>query len=161
MAMTIYMKVTGKNQGEIQGDCTQQGRENMIIGYSMDHTVEIPRDTHTGLPTGQRIHKPFEITTNMGKHTPKLFQACCSGEQMDVETDFYRINEKGQEEKYFSIKLQNAIIVESREWFPETFMEENKPYKHMQDIFFTYETIIWTYVIDGIEAEDSWKTPKS
>ena len=44
MAMTIYMKVTGKNQGEIKGDCTQQGRENLILCYFMDHTVEIPKD---------------------------------------------------------------------------------------------------------------------
>jgi len=68
MAMTIYMKVTGKNQGEIKGDCTQQGRENLILCYFMDHTVEIPKDTHTGLPTGQRIHLPLKVITNMGKH---------------------------------------------------------------------------------------------
>ena len=42
--MTIYMKVTGKNQGEIKGDCTQQGRENLILCYFMDHAVEIPKD---------------------------------------------------------------------------------------------------------------------
>jgi len=161
MAMTIYMKVTGKNQGEIQGDCTQQGRENLIMGYAMDHSVEIPRDTHTGLPTGQRIHQPLVFTTNMGKHAPKLFQACCSGEHLEVEITFYRISEKGQEEKYFTIKLKEAIVVNAREWFPPTFLEENKPYKHMLDIAFTYEDIIWTYTPDGIEAEDNWKAPKA
>ena len=161
MAMTIYMKVTGKNQGEIQGDCTQQGRENMVLCYFMDHAVEIPKDTHTGLPTGQRIHLPLKVITNMGKHTPKLFQACCSGEHLDVEITFFRISEKGQEEKYFTIKLKEAIIVNSREFFPYTFLEENKPFKHMQEIAFTYEDIIWTYTPDGIEAEDNWKAPKS
>lgn len=64
-----------------------------------------------------------------------------------------------QEEKYFTVKLQDAIVVESREWYPETFLEQNRSYKHMEDIFFTYETIIWTYVTDGIEAQDSWKKP--
>jgi type VI secretion system secreted protein Hcp len=161
MSMTSYMKIQGKTQGEIQGDCTQQGRENMILCYSLNHSVEIPKDTHTGLPTGQRIHHTFKVVTNMGKHTPKLFQACCTGESLDVEMHLYHINEKGQEEKYFQIKMQNAIVVESREWYPETFLEKNKPYKHMQDISFTYETIIWTDVVNGIEAEDSWKKPKS
>ncbi len=161
MAMTCYMTIKAKNQGDIQGDCTQQGRENTIILYGFDHTVEIPRDTHTGLPTGQRIHKALKVLTHMGKHTPKIFQACCTGEHMDVEIQMFRINEKGQEEKYFTIKLQDAIIVESREWFPETFVEGNRPFKHMEDILFTYETIIWTYVPDGVEAEDSWKKPVS
>ncbi len=161
MAMTCYMTIKAKSQGDIQGDCTQQGRENTILCYALDHTVEIPRDTHSGLATGQRIHKPLQVVTNIGKHTPKIFQACCTGEHMDVELQQYRINEKGQEEKYFTVKLQDAIIVQSREWYPETFVEENRPYKHMQDILFTYETIIWTYVPDGIEAEDSWKKPIS
>lgn len=159
MAMTIYMKIKAKKQGDIEGDCTQQGREKTILCYSMDHHVEIPRDTHTGLPTGQRIHKAITVSTHMGKHTPKLFQACTSGERMDVEINMFWINEKGQEEKYFTIKLEEAIVVDAREWFPATFLEENKPYKHMNDFSFTYETIIWTYVPDGIEAQDSWKKP--
>jgi type VI secretion system secreted protein Hcp len=29
----------------------------------------------------------------------------------------------------------------------------------MEDILFTYETSIWTYVPDGVEAQDSWKKP--
>ncbi len=159
MAMTAYMKIKGKNQGDIKGDCTQKGREDTILCYNLDHSVEIPRDTHTGLPTGQRIHKPFKITTHIGKHTPKIFQACCTGEHLDVELEAYQINEKGQEEKYYTVKLQEAIVVEAREWYPTTFLEENKAYRHMQDVFFTYETIIWTYVKDGIESEDSWKKP--
>jgi type VI secretion system secreted protein Hcp len=157
MAMTIYMKIKAKNQGDIEGDCPQKDREKMILCYGMDHNVEIPRDTHTGLPTGQRIHKPLTVTTHMGKYSPKLFQACASGEQMDVDIDMYWISDKGLEEKYFQIKLKNAIIVNAREWFPYTFMEENEHYKHMNDYSFTYETIIWTYVTDGIEAQDSWK----
>lgn len=161
MAMTTYMKIKAKNQGDIEGDCAQQGREKMVLCYSMEHNVEIPRDTHSGLPTGQRIHRPLTVTTHMGKHTPKVFQACTSGEQMDVEIQQFRINEKGQEEKYFTIKLENSIIVNAREWFPPTFLEENKPYQHMQEISFTYETIIWTYVPDGVEAQDSWKKPRS
>ena len=69
----------------------------------------------------------------------------------------YRIDEKGAEEHYYTIKLENAIIVEMQEYNPLTFMEENKPYKDMERVFFTYEKIIWTYEPDGIETEDSWK----
>ncbi|MBN1104074.1 MAG: type VI secretion system tube protein Hcp, partial [Deltaproteobacteria bacterium] len=56
MPMPCHMSVTGKNQGKIEGSCDIQGREGTILIYAVDHTVEIPRDTHTGLPTGKRIH---------------------------------------------------------------------------------------------------------
>ncbi|MGM0417343.1 MAG: Hcp family type VI secretion system effector [Thermodesulfobacteriota bacterium] len=162
MAMTGYMKLEGKNQGEIKGGCTQEGREDMILVYGISHHIEIPKDTHTGLPTGQRIHHPFLITKEIDKGSPLLYQACCSGEQFNnVEVDYYRINEKGQEEHYYTVKLQNAIIVSMTTYKPLTFLEQNKPYKDMEDVQFTYEKIIWTYESDGIESEDSWKTPKS
>lgn len=160
MAITIYMKAKGSSQGDIQGDVKQQGRENTILGYALEHKVEIPRDTHTGLPVGQRIHHPVIITTEIGKHTPKIFQACSTGEPLDVEFDFYRINDKGLEEKYYTVKLTKAIVIEASEWFPETFMPENKSYKHMQTISMSYEKIVWTHVPDGIEAEDAWNVPK-
>lgn len=160
--MTSYLKLTGANQGEIQGDCTQAGRENMILVYGFDHNVEIPRDTHTGLPTGQRIHKPFKIIKHKDKSSPKLYQATCTGEQFtDVELWFFRINETGQQEHYYTIKLQNAIIVQMQEFNPLTFLEQNKPYHDMEEVWFSYEKIVWTYETDGIEAEDDWKHPSS
>ncbi len=161
MAMTIYLTINGKSQGAIEGDCTQKGREKQIIGYALDHTMVIPQDTHTGLPTGQRVHKPFVITTDVGKATPKIFQACSTGERLDVTADFYRINDKGLEEKYYTVKLTNAIVVNAKEWFPETFINDHAGYKHMLTAALAYEKIVWTYVPDGIEAEDDWQTPKS
>lgn len=161
MAMTSYLKLTGTTQGAIEGDCTQQGHEKTILVYAMDHQVEIPRDTHTGLATGQRLHKPMVVTKHLDCASPKLQAACVSGERMtEVVLEFYRINERGLEEHYYTIKLENAIVVETRLFKPMTFIEENKPYHDMEEISFTYEKIIWTYVTDGIEAEDDWKKPK-
>jgi len=39
-------------------------------------------------------------------------------------------------------------------------LAENKPYHDMEEVQFTYEKIIWTAVVDGVEAEDDWKAPK-
>ena len=162
MANTMYLKVKGANQGDIKGDCSQTGREDTILVYSLDHAVEIPRDTHTGLPTGQRIHMPLKIQKHKDQASPLLYQACCSGERItEFELDFYRINDKGQEEHYYTIKLSNAIIVEMREYTPMTFLAENKPYRDMEEVSFSYEKIVWTYEPDGIEAEDDWKAPKA
>ena len=162
MAMTSYLTLTGKNQGAIDGDCTQAGREKTILVYDVQHEIEIPRDTHTGLPTGQRIHKPLVIIKHIDNASPKLMQACTSGEQFsDVTLKFYRINETGTEEHYYTVKLENAIIVNIRDFKPMTFLEQNKPYHDMEEVKFTYSKIIWTHEIDGIEAEDDWKTPKA
>ena len=73
--------------------------------------VEIPKDTHTGLPTGQRIHHPLTITKHLDQASPKLYKACCTGEQCTVTIDHYRIAADGTEEKYFTIKLEEAIVV--------------------------------------------------
>ncbi|MBA2880268.1 type VI secretion system secreted protein Hcp [Desulfosalsimonas propionicica] len=162
MAMTSYMTLEGNNQGKIDGDCSQGGREDMILLYAIDHEIEIPKDTHTGMPTGQRIHHPLKVTKHFDKATPKLYQACCSGEQFKtVEIQYYRINEKGQEEHYFTTKLEGAILVSTRAYKPMTFLEENKPYQDMEVLQFTYSKIIWTYEPDGIESEDDWKAPKA
>ncbi|NEX17107.1 MAG: type VI secretion system tube protein Hcp [Halochromatium sp.] len=158
MALTAYMTVDGKNQGNIKGDCTQSGKKkDTILVYAVDHKVEIPKDTHTGLPTGQRIHHPLTITKHKGPASPKLFKACCTGEQCTVTLDYYRIKSDGTEENYYTIKLENAIIVEMREDTPLTFLPENKPYHDMEDVSMTYSKITWTYNDGNIEFTDSWQ----
>ena len=78
----------------------------------------------------------------------------------NVTIEFYRISPKGTEEKYYTIKLENAVFVSSRLWVPDCLLPETRPLGHMEDIGLTYEKIVWTWEPDGIEAEDSWLTPK-
>lgn len=161
MAMPCHLSLEGNTQGKIDGSCEIEGREGTILVYKLEHSIGIPRDTHTGLPTGKRIHGSLTVTKEIDKSSPKLFQALTSGEQFkEVLLDFYRISPQGSEESYYTIKLENAIAVDIRAWFPETLIKENEPYKHMENVSFSYEKIIWTWVPDGIEAEDSWSTPK-
>lgn len=162
MALTGYLKLVGNNQGEIKGDCKQTGREDKILVYAWSQEIEIPKDTHTGLPTGQRIHKPLVITKSMDLASPLLMQAVTSGESMkEFQLDLYRITDKGTEEHYYSIKLEGAIIVRSQLYTKETFLEENKPYHNMEEVHFSYRKITHVYVPDGIEAEDDWSAPKA
>lgn len=162
MPMPCYMSVTGKNQGKIDGSCEIKGREKTILVYAMDHTIQIPRDSHTGLPTGARVHGPLMVEKEIDKSSPKLLQALTSGEQLsEVVIDYYRISPQGKEEKYYTVKLEDAIIVAAQSFFPETFLAENETYKHMEKISFTYGKIVWTWQPDGIEAEDAWKAPKA
>ena len=158
MALTAYMAVKGKSQGDMKGDCPQGGdKKDKILVYAVHHNVEIPKDTHTGLPTGQRIHHPLTITKAMDCASPMLYKACCSGEQCDVELDYYRIKPDGTEEKYFTVKLEEAIVVTMEHDTPLTFLPENKPYRDMEKVSFTYSKITWTYNDGNIEYVDNWK----
>ncbi len=162
MPMTSYLTLEGKNQGKIEGDCTQKGREKTILVYAVSHQIEIPRDKLTGLPTGQRIHKPLTVTKHTDPATPLLYQACASGEQMKKwQLDYYHINDKGQEELYYQVQLENAIVVSINHYKPMTFVEENKPYHDMEEVSFTYEKITWSHKVANKEAIDNWKEPKA
>ena len=48
---------------------------------SADNSVSIvsPRDAASGLPTGKRMHKPFVITKELDKSSPKLAEAVAKG----------------------------------------------------------------------------------
>ena len=74
MANTSYLTLTAAKQGDIKGDCTQEAYKDSILVYQTDHNVHIPRDTHTGLATGQRVHDPFMITKHKDQASPKLYQ---------------------------------------------------------------------------------------
>jgi type VI secretion system secreted protein Hcp len=155
------MTVKGKDQGDIEGSCTIKGHEKTILVWELDHSVTIPVNPSTGGTTGQRIHLPLVITKEIDKSSPKLQQAVCTGEKTEVLLEFWRISPAGKEEKYYTVKLEGATVVKTENYFPLTFLEESKVFKHMEKISFTYTKIIWTWVPDGIESEDNWEVPKS
>jgi type VI secretion system secreted protein Hcp len=162
MPMPCYLTVEGQNQGKIEGSTKVQGQEGKILVQAVDHTIEIPKSPQTGLPTGKRVHGAMSVTKEIDKSSPKLYQALTSGEQLkDVSLEFYRISPKGTEEKYYTVKLENAILTNMQSWTPNCLDLSNKQMGHMEDLAFTYEKITWTYEPDGIEAEDSWLAPKA
>jgi type VI secretion system secreted protein Hcp len=159
--MPCYLTLEGETQGKIEGSCEVQGHSGKILIQAVDHRIELPKSPQTGLPSGKRQHLGITLTKEIDKSSPKIFQAQCSGEQLSkVELEFYRISPKGTEEKYYTIRLEKAVVTSSRTWVPNCLAPENRQFGHMEDIALTYEKIVWTWEPDGIEAEDSWLTPK-
>ncbi|MCD6025562.1 MAG: Hcp protein [Solimicrobium sp.] len=162
MPMHCFLTLEGKNQGKIEGSVAIKGHEGKIEILAVDHTIDIPSNALSGKPSGQRVHGPKVLTKEIDKSSPKLFQALTSGEQFkSVVLEYYRISPKGTEEKYYTVRLSNAILTKMRAWVPNINSPENKQMGHMEDIAFTYEKITWTFDPDGIEAEDSWLAPKT
>lgn len=162
MPMPCYMTLEGESQGKIEGSCEVQGHQGKVMVQAVEHSIELPKSPQTGLPSGKRQHLGITLTKEIDKSSPKIFQAQCSGEQLKtVEIEFYRISPKGTEEKYYTIRLEKAVITGSRTWVPNCLDPDNRQYGHMEDVSLTYEKIIWTWEPDGIEAEDSWLAPKA
>ncbi|WP_039849948.1 MULTISPECIES: type VI secretion system tube protein TssD [Grimontia] len=159
MALTMYMSLTGKTQGDIKGGCIQShdSKKDKILVYQCEQETTIPKNPHDGLPTGQRIHNPLTVVKGLDVASPKIFQAVCSGERFsNVTLDFWRITAEGIEEHYYTIQLEDAIIVNRKAHTPLTFHPDNQAYMDMEEVSFSYSKIIHTYNDGNISAEDSW-----
>ena len=67
----------------------------------------------------------------------------------------------GIEEHYFTIKLEDAIVVSIKPYVPNCLDPKFESYGHMEDVAYTYRKIIWTWEPDGIESEDDWRVRKT
>ena len=158
MPMPAYLTLEGEKQGKIDGSCEQEGKEKTIIIQAFKHEVYIPRDPQSGMATGKRVHNPLSIVKTYDKSSPKLYLALVKGEHMkSVVIKWYRIKPTGEEEHYFTTKLEDAIIVSMKPWMPNCLDPSSESFTHMEEVSFTYRKAIWTWEPDGIEAEDDWK----
>jgi type VI secretion system secreted protein Hcp len=159
MPVHAYLTLKGSKQGDIKGSCDQEGHKGEILVQEFRHEVEIPRDPHSGQPTGRRVHKPMSLTKVFDKASPLLYQALCTGEMITEATlKWYRIK-AGTEEHYFTIQIKNGLLVTMKPYMPMCLDPKNAAYEHMEELAFSYEKIIWTWEPDGVQAEDSWKKP--
>ncbi|HET7649524.1 MAG TPA: type VI secretion system tube protein TssD [Gammaproteobacteria bacterium] len=151
-----HLTLVGEIQGAIEGSCEIEGREHTILVQAYRHCVEEPTDEH-GLPAGRRVHRPLMITKEVDKSSPKLFQVLCSGERLsEARLDWYRLDGTGEESLYFTVLMQNAQIVKVESWVPDALDKANAVYGYMENVWFTYEMIRWTWQEDGIEYEENW-----
>ena len=156
MPMPGNLSITGEVQGEIEGSCELEDREGTILVQAFDHVVEIPTDDR-GVASGRRQHSPISITKEIDRSTPMLYQALCTGELLTtVVLDWYRLDGSGEEELYFTIELENAMITRIHPWVPNVLDRRKESLRHMEDVSIAYESIIWTWEPDGIEYEDTW-----
>lgn len=156
MPMPGNLTLVGKEQGPIEGSCDIEGREETILVQSFKHVVDLPSNEQ-GLPSGRRVHRPLMITKEVDKSTPKLYQALCTGEPMSEATlRWYRMDGSGEETQFFTVMLQNAMLVKIESWVPDVLDKQNAQYGNMENLWFTYEVIRWTWEEDGIEYEEHW-----
>lgn len=147
--------------GNIEGSCEIEGREGTILVQAFDHVVELPSDER-GMVVGRRVHRPLTITKEIDRSTPLLYQAMCTGDILPTVTlDWYRVDETGTQELYFQIVMRNSSVSKIHPWVPNVLDESAAGFRHMEDISFSYQSISWAWVLDGIEYEDRWADQNS
>lgn len=111
MANIIYLKLEGKQQGLIsRGCCTsdsignkyQSGKEDYIFITEFDCAVT--RDQNLS-------HHPIDFVKLIDKSSPLILIAITNNERLTLTFDFFRISQHGGPEKYYTIRLNEASII--------------------------------------------------
>lgn len=155
-ALNADLKVVGQTQGWIMGGITQTGREDTILIIAYDHITSSTRDPDTCMPS-RLNHLPFQITKEVDKATPDLYEAFENNELLTEFTlRFYRIDPTGVEVHFYTIELINARIVGIHQEMLNNRNTENQQYREMEHISFVYEQIRRTFEADGLVSENRW-----
>jgi len=169
MPTPAFMKIEGMTQGLITqgaftpasvGNIYVEGHEDEFIVQAFNHEVIIPRDLQSGQPTGQRVHQPLTVTKVFDKSSPLLYQALTTGENLSLcEISWFRTSSTGSLEKYFSMELEDAVIVAVRASMPNCQDPSQAHFTHLEEVSFSYRKINWTHVAAGTSAADDWRAP--
>ncbi|MQL49018.1 type VI secretion system tube protein Hcp [Photorhabdus khanii] len=120
MANMIYLTLKGKKQGIISAGCStiesignksQIGREDQI--FVIEFKGSITREQHV-------THHPIDFIKPVDKSSPLLLIAISNNEELTLEFDFYRTSQSGIQEKYYSILLTGASIVDYSKRYPHS-----------------------------------------
>ena len=162
MASPIYATFKDEQGQKVRASVTIKGREGQAEGHAFDYMVRIPSDKNTGQLTAVRKHENVVLTKAMDSASPVLFDACCRGKTLQsVILDWYRINDKGEEEKYFTHKLTNVKIVHFRQFILHVKDPQNDGYGHQEEVALRFKKIELNYPDGNIKATDDWTESKS
>jgi type VI secretion system secreted protein Hcp len=158
MAHEAYMWITAQKQGVIKGSVTLSGRKDSILVFGCSHEIVSPRDAASGLPTGQRQHKPLIIKKDIDCSSPLLMNTLCTNENIkNLVLQFWQRDRLGKEVAFYTIRLINASIAAIRMEMPEENTPETTHHPIREIVSFCYEKIEWTFEAGHVTAQDDWE----
>ncbi|ALS13514.1 hypothetical protein AOU28_18905 [Pseudomonas aeruginosa] len=105
-------------------------------------------------------NKYVVITKVFDKASPLLLAALTSGERLTkVEIQWYRTSAAGTQEHYYTTVLEDAIIVDIKDYMHNCQDPGNAHFTHLEDVHFTYRKITWTHEVSGTSGSDDWRSP--
>ncbi|HKJ86957.1 MAG TPA: type VI secretion system tube protein TssD [Gammaproteobacteria bacterium] len=159
MPTPVFLKLSGKSQGNIEGSSTHPEREDQIEVLAYDHVVEIPPRRGAGVPFGKPVHGQIRIKKWLDRATPRLYQALLQEEPLDEAVfTWLHFNASGQEEELYTVRLENGRVTRMQPWMPDSVDPSSERFWHMESVSFAYEKIIWSWGTGGeVEFEDTWR----
>jgi len=145
MSNVIYMTLNGNKQGVISKGCStydsignkyQQGHEDEILVLAIRHSMSRSQNIH---------HHPLEIIKPIDKSSPLLGVALSNNEIIDCNIDFFRTSKNGNQEKYYSITLQQASIKNITYDYPNSISHNERQPEEI--ILLDYRDITWKHLI--------------
>lgn len=157
MASPAYVWIVDDQGNEVKGDCCVKGREGSIEIFAFKYGVSIPVDKFNGSTNGTRQHDTVILTKPYDPTSPILFKAACDGKTLkEVCIKWYRINENGKEEEYFSHQLEQVKVVAYRQQLLHTKSEDNNAHVHEDVVELRFGKITLKHYDGNIEHTDTW-----
>ena len=163
----IFISIQGSTQGlitegtftpESVGNSYQKGHENEALIKGFSHNINIPRDPQSGQPSGQRVHQPLIVSKIFDKCSPLLYNALTKGETLTkVELKWYRTSYAGKPEHYFSVILEDAVIVDINAVMENEEDKAKTQVAPLEKVSFAYRKITWRHEAASTSGEDDWR----
>ena len=163
MALEAYLSLTGQKQGPIKGSITQKGLEGSIGIIAAQHGIVSPRDPQSGLPTGQRMHKPFVLTKEIDRSTPLLYNVLVTNENIShwelkcFTSQGATPSGAGTVVQFYTVRLTNANIASIEFTMPNMRNPDLSRLADYEQLAFTYQKIEWVWTDGGVTASDDWE----
>jgi len=157
MAHLAYLTLKGEKQGLISSGCNT--KDSMGNRYQETHTDQITvlacQYSLSKLPHQHGInHDGIQITKPKDKASPLLATAFARQEHLEGTIDFYRTNEQGHYQKFYSVAFQKAVISGVSDVTPHVIHSPGEEMHEM--ITFSYKGVQWEHFPCGTLAYDGW-----
>lgn len=163
----VFISIKGTTQGLITegaftpesiGNTYQEGHENETLVKALTHSIKVPRDPSSGQPSGQRSHQPLVVTKLFDKSSPLIYNALTKGETLtNVDLKFYRTSYAGKPEHYFTIALEDAVIVNIETTMNSEVGMAVSDVAPLENVAFAYRKITWRHETASTSGEDDWR----
>ncbi|TMA20390.1 MAG: type VI secretion system tube protein Hcp [Deltaproteobacteria bacterium] len=156
----ILVAATGQKQGALKidpgfKDMAGQAAVHQFSIQEFSYSIVSQRDPQSGLPTGQRMHKPVVFAKELGPSTPQLYAALANNENLsEVIFDCYG-TQSGVPVLAHSVKLINAGVAEIDYRQLNTRDPASSKIPEFALVSLTFQSIEWTH--GAIVAADSWE----
>lgn len=157
MAIPLHLWLKDGGGANIRGSSEVFGREGSIEVLSLTHGIHTPTDSATGRLIGARSHHPLTIEKEIDRASALLYRAVACGETLQSgELKFYRTNDAGMEEAYFTIFMKNVKVVGVSPKVPNIKEVESQHRNHFEIVEFRYAEISWAYADGNMIFKDAW-----